>query len=141
VCTTATTENSLYFQNGIHGNHKFVSHFQYNISSAFHGGKPVVPTAAEHHVKLIFYTIIPTNSTMYYYASITDPVGRTAFIEETARKTVKMREFNSFCKLGKDQKDSLSLVEHLCPSSVNWCCRARTFGTAVVIITKAFVWF
>jgi hypothetical protein len=113
VCTTATTDNALYFQNGIHGNHKFVSHFQYNISWAFHAGKPVVPTTAGHHVKLIFYTIIPTNSTMYYYASSTDPVGRTAFIEETARKTVKLREVNSFCKLGKDRKGSLSFVEHV----------------------------
>jgi hypothetical protein len=64
---------------------------------------------------------------MYYYASITDPVGRTAFIEEIARKkTVKLRQFNSFCKLGKDRKDSLSLVEHLCPPRVKWCCRGRT---------------
>jgi hypothetical protein len=89
VCTTANIENVLYFQNGVHGNHKFVSLFQYNISRAFHGGKQVVPTAAGHHVKLIFYATIPTSNTMYYYASITDPVGRTAFIEETARKNCK----------------------------------------------------
>jgi hypothetical protein len=42
-----------------------------------------------------------------YYVRITDPVGLTAFIEEIARKTRKPREFNSFCKLGKDSKDSL----------------------------------
>ena len=80
---------------------------------------------------------------MSYYASITDAVGRTAVTEETARKTVKLREFISFCKLGKDRKDSISLVEHLCPPSVNWCCTDGTihyFGTAVVITTKAFVW-
>jgi len=118
VCTTATTENALYFQNGTHGNHKFVSLFRYNISSAFHGGKPVVPTAAEHHVKLIFYTIIPTINTVYYYASITDPVGRTAFIEETARKTVKLREFNPFCKLGKDQKEWWNICVHLALTGV-----------------------
>jgi len=32
VCITATTENAQYVQNGIHGNHKFDSQFQYNIS-------------------------------------------------------------------------------------------------------------
>jgi hypothetical protein len=60
---------------------------------------------------------------MPYYARITDPVGLTTFIEETARKIIQLREFNSFCKLGKESKDSLSLAEHLCPPSVNWRCR------------------
>jgi len=50
----------------------------------------VVPTAAGHHVKFVFYTIIPTSNTMHHYASITDPFGRTAFIEETARKKKKL---------------------------------------------------
>ena len=49
----------------------------------------MVPTAAGHHAKLIVYTVIPTSKTMNCYASITDPVGQTAFIEETERKTSK----------------------------------------------------
>jgi hypothetical protein len=61
VSTTATTEVVLYFQNGIQGNQKIVSHFQYYISWASHCGNPVVPKAAGHHVK--FYAFIQTSNT------------------------------------------------------------------------------
>lgn len=35
VSTTTATEDALYFQTGIHANHKFVSLFKYSLSCAF----------------------------------------------------------------------------------------------------------